>query len=162
MFKLRVQRRVRIRKGVCVEGYSRQKEKERKKVKSLSRVQLFATPWTVAYQAPHSMEFSRQEYWSELLFPSPRQKELYMQKPAYRHERKTMISRSWMWLKISLHIGWGETRCYQRSEPAWSLRMWLRSWTLSWAQRGPLMSTDHKWVLETSLWLPSGHWICSG
>ena len=35
-------------------------------MKSLSRVQLFATPWTVAYQAPQSMEFSRQEYWSGL------------------------------------------------------------------------------------------------
>ena len=41
------------------------------KVKSLSRVQLFATPWTVAYHAPLSMGFSRQEYWSGLLFPSP-------------------------------------------------------------------------------------------
>ena len=37
----------------------------------LSRVRLFATPWTVAYQAPQSMEFSRQEYWSGLPFPSP-------------------------------------------------------------------------------------------
>ena len=41
------------------------------KVKSLSRVQLFATPWTVAYQAPLSMGFSRQEYWNGLPFPSP-------------------------------------------------------------------------------------------
>ena len=41
------------------------------KVKLLSRVRLFATPWTVAYQAPLSMEFSRQEYWSVLSFPSP-------------------------------------------------------------------------------------------
>ena len=41
------------------------------KVKSLSHVQLFATPWTVAYQAPRSMGFSRQEYWSGLPFPSP-------------------------------------------------------------------------------------------
>ena len=41
------------------------------KVKSLSRVRLFATPWTVAYQAPRSMGFSRQEYWSRLPFPSP-------------------------------------------------------------------------------------------
>ena len=40
-------------------------------MKSLSRVQLFATPWTVAYQAPPSMGFSRQEYWSGLPFPSP-------------------------------------------------------------------------------------------
>ena len=41
------------------------------KVKTLSRVPLFATPWTVAYQAPPSMGFSRQEYWSGLPFPSP-------------------------------------------------------------------------------------------
>ena len=40
-------------------------------VKSLSRVRLFATPWTVAYQAPPSMGFSRQEYWNGLPFPSP-------------------------------------------------------------------------------------------
>ena len=38
----------------------------------LSRVRLFATPWTGAYQAPQFMEFSRQEYWSGLPFPSPR------------------------------------------------------------------------------------------
>ena len=41
------------------------------KVKSLSRVQLLATPRTAAYQAPPSMGFSRQEYWSGLPFPSP-------------------------------------------------------------------------------------------
>ena len=38
---------------------------------SLSHVQLFVTPWTVARQAPLSMESSRQEYWSGLPFPSP-------------------------------------------------------------------------------------------
>ena len=41
------------------------------KLKSLSHVRLFSTPWTVAYQAPPSMGFSRQEYWSGLPFPSP-------------------------------------------------------------------------------------------
>ena len=41
------------------------------KVKLLSCVRLFATPWTAAYQAPPSMGFSRQEYWSGLLLPSP-------------------------------------------------------------------------------------------
>ena len=41
------------------------------KVKSLSHVWLFATLWTVAYQAPPSVGFSRQEYWSGLPFPSP-------------------------------------------------------------------------------------------
>ena len=39
-------------------------------VKSLSCVRLFVTPWTVAHQAPPSMGFSRQEYWSGLPFPS--------------------------------------------------------------------------------------------
>ena len=38
---------------------------------SLSHIQLFATPWTVAHQAPPSMEFSRQAYWTGLPFPSP-------------------------------------------------------------------------------------------
>ena len=41
------------------------------KVKSLSRVRLLATPWTAAYQAPLSMGFSRQEYWSGVPLSSP-------------------------------------------------------------------------------------------
>ena len=45
--------------------------RERERVKLLSSVRLFAIPWTVAYQVPPSMEFSRQEYWSGLPFPSP-------------------------------------------------------------------------------------------
>ena len=42
------------------------------KVKSFSRVRLLATPWTAAYQAPPSMGFSRQEYWSGVPLPSPK------------------------------------------------------------------------------------------
>ena len=41
------------------------------KVKSLSRAGLLATPWTAAYQAPPTMGFSRQEYWSGVPLPSP-------------------------------------------------------------------------------------------
>ena len=41
------------------------------KVKSLGPIRLFATPWTAAYQAPLSMGFSRQEYWSRVPLPSP-------------------------------------------------------------------------------------------
>ena len=41
------------------------------KVKSLSRIQLLATPWTAAHQAPPSMGFSRQEYWGGVPLPSP-------------------------------------------------------------------------------------------
>ena len=46
-------------------------KKVKVKVKSLSRVRLFATAWIAAYQAPPSTEFSRQVYWSGLPFPSP-------------------------------------------------------------------------------------------
>ena len=48
-----------------------EKWKWKVKVKSLSHVQFFVIPWTVAYQVPPSMGFSRQEYWSGLPFPSP-------------------------------------------------------------------------------------------
>ena len=51
--------------------YKLRASKVKVKVKSLSRVRLFVTLWTVAYQVPPSMGFSRQEYWSGLSFPSP-------------------------------------------------------------------------------------------
>ena len=61
--------------GICVttseKPDSRHLYGKRSEVKSLSHVWLFATPWTVSYKAPLSMEFSRQEYWSGLPFPSP-------------------------------------------------------------------------------------------
>ena len=47
------------------------KWKVKVKLKSLSRVRLLATPWTAAHQAPQSMGFSRQEYWSGVPLPSP-------------------------------------------------------------------------------------------
>ena len=49
------------------------------KVKSLSNVQLLVTPWTAAYQAPPSMGFSRQEYWSGVPLPSPHSLPYYQQ-----------------------------------------------------------------------------------
>ena len=51
------------------------------KCESLSHVRLFVTPWTVAHQAPLSTEFSRQEYWSGLTFPSPGD----LPKPGIKH-----------------------------------------------------------------------------
>ena len=53
------------------EGRKKGREKGRKEGKSLSHVRLFAILWTVAHQAPPHMGFSRQEFWSGLLFPSP-------------------------------------------------------------------------------------------
>ena len=55
------------------------------KVKSLSRVLLFVTPWTAAYQAPPSMGFSRQEYWSGLPLPSPGEGNSYPLKEMATH-----------------------------------------------------------------------------
>ena len=62
---------------IVVGKYCKQQAKKKisthklKWVKSLSRVWVFATPWTAACQAPPSMGFSRQEYWSGVPFPSP-------------------------------------------------------------------------------------------
>ena len=53
-----------IQYSICPQG-------AKVKVKLLSRVRLFATPWNVAYQALPSLGFSRQEYWSGLPLPSP-------------------------------------------------------------------------------------------
>ena len=55
----------------CVPRCTLALSKVKVKMKSLSCVPLFATPWTVAYQVPPSMGFSRQDYWSRLPFPSP-------------------------------------------------------------------------------------------
>ena len=51
------------------------------KVKSLSRVRLLVTPWTAAYQAPPSMGFSRQEYWSGVPLPSPQHRHTTLHMP---------------------------------------------------------------------------------
>ena len=59
-------------------------------VQSLSCVQLFVTLWTIACQGPLSMEFSRQEYWSGLLFPSPK---LYILPPFFLKHRVLPKSR---------------------------------------------------------------------
>ena len=55
-----------------IKGVNMYKARVKVKVKSLSCVRLFVTPWTVAYQAPLFMGFSRQQYWSGLPFPSPK------------------------------------------------------------------------------------------
>ena len=52
-------------------GINKSRWERGSEVKSLSRVRLFVTPWTVPHQAPLSMGFSRKQYWSGLTFPSP-------------------------------------------------------------------------------------------
>ena len=63
------------------------------KVKSLGRVQLLATPWAAAHQAPPSMGFSRQEYWSGVPLPSPSH---------FLHDSHQF------WLSSSIEISWEE------------------------------------------------------
>ena len=68
------------------------------KVKSLSRVRLFSTPWTVAYQATPSMGFSRQEYWSGVPLPSP--------------QLRLDTAKQVFWFQLSPFCGqWGSCTC---------------------------------------------------
>ena len=60
------------------------------KVKSLSHVRLLATPWTAAHQAPPSMGFSRQEYWSGVPLPSPYYS--YLSKNTNNHDASASVS----------------------------------------------------------------------
>ena len=72
------------------------------KAKLLSRIWLFATPWTVAYQAPPSMGFSRQEYWSGLPFPSPGRKIFW---PKIRTQVSHIIGRRFIiWATRDVHL----------------------------------------------------------
>ena len=74
------------------------------KMKSLSCVWLFATPWTVAYQASLSMGFSRQEYWSGLPFPSPgqiQQKVVIEAEVVWALSIESSSSQIWQILRIS-------------------------------------------------------------
>ena len=73
------------------------------KGKSLSRVWLFATPWTEAYQAPPSMGFSRQEYWSGVPLPSPLKKVVIFKRTIFEITN-IQVENVWMWWIFSKHI----------------------------------------------------------
>ena len=74
------------------------------KVKLLSRVRLFSTPWTTAYQAPPSMGFSRQEYWSGVPLPSPVQSLSHVQffEPPWTATRQASLSFTISWSVLRL------------------------------------------------------------
>ena len=70
------------------------------KVKSLSLVRLLATPWTSAFQAPLSMWFSRQEYWSRVPLPSPKCKDRHYKTLRGKHRQNTP------WHKLQQELFW--------------------------------------------------------
>ena len=102
------------------------------KVKSLSRVWLLTTPWTIAYQAPLSMGFSRQEYWSGLPLPSPDQPRKHIKKQRPYFANKGPSSQSYGF--SSSHVGVWEWD-YKES---WAPRNWC-FWTVVLESR-----LDHK------------------
>ena len=69
------------------------------KVKSLSCAQLVATSWTVAYQAPPSMGFSRQEYWNGVPLPSPGECSMCTQKECIRSDQIRSVAQSCLTLR---------------------------------------------------------------
>ena len=91
-------------------------------VKSLSRVRLFVTPWTIAYKAPLSMEFSRQEYWSgchyllQGIFPTQGLK--LSLSPALAGGFFTSCA-TWKLGGVSPHLSWNYllSYCYGSSNP---------------------------------------------
>jgi len=105
------------------------------KVKSLRRVPLFATPWTVAYQAPLSMWFSRQESWSGLPFPSPGdppdaeiepgspilQADALLSEPPGKPMQFESMVKTWFTYSLEQEEGCGAETC-RNSDMAWNLR----------------------------------------
>ena len=89
-------------------------------VKSLSRFWLFATPWTVAYQAPPSMGFSRQEYWSGLPFPSPRD----LPNPGIQPRSPEFQADALTSEPPGKPGSWEECDKYSKSLPNWSWVSW--------------------------------------
>ena len=69
-----------------------------------SRVQLFATLWTIAHQAPLSMGFSRQEYWSGFPFPSPGDLYPGSRVPALAGGFFTTGATWWQWIAMSFNL----------------------------------------------------------
>ena len=86
------------------------------KVKSLSPVQLLVTPWTAAHQAPPSMGFSRQEYWSGVPLPSQRQFNRSKQLHQLQEWAESCGGMATFWLDTGNHVWWCRDWFYHPAE----------------------------------------------
>ena len=107
------------------------------KVKSLSRIQLLGTPWTAAYQAPLSIGFSRQEYWSGVPLPSPydlpRQ---HIKKQRHYFVNKGPSSQVYGFLVVMYGCeSWTVKKAEHRRIDAFELWCWSRLLRVPWTAR---------------------------
>ena len=108
------------------------------KVKALSCARLFATPWTIAHQTPLSMEFSRQEYWSGLPFPSPIYMYTYTYTQTHTHTLipQLLYSFIFQWtLRLLPYLS-----CCKQS--AMHIGVCLSSWITTWLKNRQKNWTD--------------------
>ena len=136
------------------------------KVKLLSRVRLFATPWTAAYQVPPSMGFSRQDYWSGLPLPSPNSWFLCLIYSIYFAKKKKKMFIILVWLPC---VGvwdtnprqvWGDPRapraaeCRAKGKPKaqnliWNPQVKCQPWNTSqvWVEQKKSETMQKMWIM---------------
>ena len=138
------------------------------KVKSLSRARLLVTPWTGAYQAPRSVGFSRQEYWSGVPVPSPGVAQGRTLRPTARegpgrefmqstHSCLRLFFHSADWLKSCL--GWGSHETQERQMGSSVVLSLCRADLASTHQVSGSATWCSLWE-HPHLWVVSAH--CSG
>ena len=108
------------------------------KVKSLCHVWLFVTPWTVACQAPLSLGFSRQEYWSGLPFPSLGD----LPDPGIKPGSPALQADSTIWATREAHIGHIYIYTYQIRSDQSLIRVWLFATPWTAARQASLSITN--------------------
>ena len=122
------------------------------KVKSLSCVWLLATPWTAAYQAPLSMGFSRQEYWSGLPLPSPDFYLAFTKIPNKAEHRRLGAFKLWCWRRL-LRVPLSARRSNQSILRKSTLNIHWKNWCWSWN-----CNTLTTWCEEPIHWKRPGFW----